>query len=160
MNPDVKETGCCPILKAEDWDKKEITWESKLFLKTPFKSFFHIPLGFGKIITKAMTQLAEADAMPDLPMMLTCDESLFGGTLLIAAEKPIPGWETETLSGTFASRLFEGKYSQTGQWIREMQKYMKQQDKTTEKLYMFYGTCPKCAKVYGAAQTAILARQG
>lgn len=159
MNPNVKETGCCPILKTEDWDKKELVWKDKLFLKTRFKAVFHIPLGFGRIITKAMTELQTAGAVPEMPMMLCCDETLFGGTMLIAAEKEIPGWETERISGSFLSRIFEGGYSQTGNWIRETQKYAREQGKTIDKIYTFYGTCPKCAKAYGAAQTVVLAKE-
>jgi len=158
MDPNVKETGCCPILHQEDWDKKEMVWQDKLFLKTNFKAVFHIPLGFGKIITKAMTELQAAGAMPETPMVLCCDETLFGGTMLIAADKDIPGWQTERISGTFLSRLFEGGYSQTGNWIKETQQYAQEQGQTVEKIYTFYGTCPKCAKAYGAAQTVVLAK--
>lgn len=42
------ETGCCPRFDTEPWDEKEVMFEDKLFVKDRVRSFFHIPLNFGK----------------------------------------------------------------------------------------------------------------
>jgi hypothetical protein len=61
------------------------------------------------------------------------------------------------VSGTFLTKTFEGPYSNTGKWVGEMKAYVKSEGKELKKLYFFYTTCPKCAKVYGKNYTVILA---
>jgi hypothetical protein len=46
------ETGCCPRFDPKPWDKKQVTWKDKLFLKDHVRSFFHIPLNFGSVMKK------------------------------------------------------------------------------------------------------------
>lgn len=75
------ETGCCPRFDPEPWDKKEVTFDDRLFVRDHVTSFFHIPLNFGKVMVRNM-----------------------------------------------------------------------------EKMYFFYTTCPKCAKVYGKNYTVLLAK--
>ncbi|HUV82805.1 MAG TPA: hydrolase, partial [archaeon] len=53
------ETGCCPRFNPETWDGKEITFEDKLFLRDHVRSIFHIPLNFGKVMTRSMEKIEE-----------------------------------------------------------------------------------------------------
>jgi len=79
------------------------------------------------------------------------------GDIYIAVTKPVPGAETVKISGTLLTRVFEGGYSNTGKWVREMAASVKDKGKEMKKLYFFYTTCPKCAKAYGKNYTVLLA---
>ena len=51
------ETGCCPRFNPEPWDEKEVTFQDKLFIKDHVISFFHIPLNFGKVMTRNLEKI-------------------------------------------------------------------------------------------------------
>ena len=61
------------------------------------------------------------------------------------------------IPGTFLSKVFEGPYSQTGKWIKEMKAYVESKGKELKELYLYYTTCPNCAKVYGKNYVVLLA---
>ena len=151
------ETGCCPRFDPEPWDEKEVVWQDRLFIKDHVRSFLHIPLNFGKVMTRNMARIEEAGALAAEPIVLSDEKSLWGTDVYIAVGKEVPGTETARLSGTFLTKVFEGPYSNTGKWIREMKGYVKSRGKETKDLYFFYTTCPKCAKVYGKNYTVLLA---
>ena len=151
------ETGCCPRFNPETWNEKEVTWQDRLFLKDHVRSFFHIPLNFGKMMVKNMERIKSADALPPQPLMLS-DDSLWGADVYIAVGKEVPGAEMVKMSGTFLSKVFEGSYRNTGKWVKEMQAYTKAKGKELKKMYFFYTTCPACAKVYGKNYVVLLAQ--
>jgi len=151
------ETGCCPRFNPEPWDEKEITWEDKLFIKSHVHSFFHIPLNMGGVMTRTMEMVEAADAATPQPLMLSDEKSLWGSDIYIAVTRPVPKAEMAKISGTFLTRVFEGGYSNTGKWVREMAASVKDKGKEMKKLYFFYTTCPKCAKFYGKNYTVLLA---
>ena len=71
------ETGCCPRFNPEPWDKKETSWQDKLFLKDHVRSFLHIPLNFGRVMVKNMERIKEFDALAPEPLMLSDEKSLW-----------------------------------------------------------------------------------
>jgi len=150
------ETGCCPRFNPEPWDEKEITWQNKLFVKDHVRSFLHIPLNFGKMIVRNMERIKEASALVPEPLMLS-EESLWGADIYIAVSKEVPGAEMQRISGAFLSKVFEGPYKDAGRWVKEMKDYVGSKGKEIKKMYFFYTTCPKCAKVYGKNYIVILA---
>ena len=151
------ETGCCPRFNPEPWDEKEITWEDTLFVKDHVRSFFHIPIGFGKVMVKNMEMITAADALTPEPLMLTDEYSLWGADVYIAVSKEVPKAEMVKISGTFLTKVFEGPYKDAGKWVREMKAYVKSKDMEIKKIYSFYTTCPACAKTYGKNYTVLLA---
>ena len=152
------ETGCCPRFNPEPWDEKKVTWRNKLFIKDHVRSFLHIPIGFGKAMVKNMEMIQAADALAPTPLMLSDEKSLWGSDIYIAVSKEVPEAEAAIISGTFLTKVFEGPYSNTGRWVKEMKAYVKAKGKEIKKLYFFYTTCPACAKVYGKNYTVLLAR--
>jgi hypothetical protein len=152
------ETGCCLRFDPGPWDEKEVTFDNKLFIKDHVKSFFHIPLNFGKVMVKNMEMIQKADALEPEPLMLSDEKSLWGSDIYIAVSKEVPGAETARISGTFMTKVFEGPYKNAGQWAMEMKEYVKSKARELNKMYFFYTTCPKCAKVYGKNYTVILAQ--
>ena len=151
------ETGCCPRFNPEPWEEKEMTFKDKLFLKDHVKSFLHIPLNFGSVMTRNMEKISNADAVSPEPLILSDETSLWGSDIYIAVCKEVSDAEMVKLSGTFLAKVFEGSYGNTSKWVRAMNDFIKSRDKDIKKLYFFYTTCPKCAKVYGKNYTVLLA---
>jgi hypothetical protein len=152
------ETGCCPRFNTEPWDEKEVKWEERLFLKDRVKSFFHIPLNFGRVMVRNMDKIKHADAVASEPVMLSDENSLWGADVYIAVSKEVPQVQMEKLSGTFLTKVFEGPYKDAGKWARQMREYVKSKGRDLKKLYFFYTTCPRCAKYYGKNYTVMVAQ--
>ncbi len=152
------ETGCCPRFNPEPWDEKEVTLQDRLFIKDHVISFLHIPLNFGKVMSRNMEKIEEADALTAEPLVLSDEKSLWGTDVYISVNKEVPGRETARIPGTFLTKVFEGGYANSGRWVREMKAYVESKGKELKGLYFFYTTCPKCAKVYGKNYTVILAK--
>ena len=152
------ETGCCPKFNPEPWDEKEVTFKDRLFVKDHVRSFFHIPLNFGKVMVRNMEKIQQAGALAPEPLMLSDEKSLWGSDIYIAVTKDIPDSQMIRISGTFLTKVFEGPYKNDGKWAQEMTAYVKTKAKEIRKMYFFYTTCPKCAEFYGKNYTVILAQ--
>lgn len=151
------ETGCCKRFNPEPWEDKEIVFDKKLFLKDTIPCLFHIPLNFGKAMTRNMEIIKNAGALADEPLMLYGSQSMFRGDLFIAVSKEVPNVEMVRLSGMFLTKVFEGEFGESGRWIKEMDRFVGSRNKETKKLYFYYTTCPACAKAYGKNYTVLLA---
>lgn len=151
------ETGCCPRFNPEPWQEKEVTFKDELFLKDSVRNIFHIPINFGSVMLKNMDKITKADALSVEPLLLSDEKSMWKSDLYIAVAKEVPDAEMVKLSGTFLTKVFEGPYSATSKWVRAMNDFIKPKGKEMKKLYFFYTTCPKCAKVYGKNYTVLLA---
>jgi hypothetical protein len=168
MEETVKPTGCCEPFDPVPWQEKEIVWNNKLFVKDSVKSFFHIPLDFGKKVVKnmALIEKAEAEAKAKAKakaphqLMLTDEKSMWGSDIYIDVVKDVPGAQMATLSGTFMTKVFEGPYQNVGKWAKEMTEYVSDKGKELKKLYFSYTTCPKCAKAYGKNYVVLFAQVG
>lgn len=145
------ETGCCPRFNPAGWNEQELTWTDKLFVKEKACSFLYMPLNMGKMMKRAMKKLADSDACQDDKdfLMLSYDPSPWRSEHLIAVTKEVPGMENLKLSGTFLTKVFEGPYKNAGKWHKQMSAYATSKGKDPKKIYFYYTTCPKCAKVYG-----------
>ena len=55
--------------------------------------------------------------------------------------------------------MFEGPYSASGRWAKEMRAALAAEGHDAKKLYFWYTTCPRCAKAYGKNYTVLLAEQ-
>ncbi|MBU0678828.1 MAG: hypothetical protein KJ626_12015 [Verrucomicrobia bacterium] len=149
---------CCQKFNPEPWDDKTFTWENKLFVKDRVTSLLHIPLNFGAVMRRNMAVIEAAGAQTEKDVVLSDDNSLWGADVYIEVTKEIPGAEMATISGTFISKVFEGPYKNMRNWIEEMKSFVSEKDKTMEKMYFFYTTCPKCARKYGKNYVVILAK--
>lgn len=150
-------TGCCLRFNPEPWDEKEIIWQDKIFLKDRVRSFFHIPLNFGRVMVRNMEKIAKADALAPEPILLSDENSLWGADIYIAVSKEVPQAQMKKISGTLLTKVFEGPYKDAGKWARQMKEYVKSKGRDLKKLYFFYTTCPRCAKYYGKNYTVMVA---
>lgn len=149
---------CCPRFDPEPWDEKEISWQGKRFVKDRVRSFLHIPLNFGAVMARNMTRIEAAGATTEHNVILSDENSLWGADVYIAVTKEVPGAVMASISGTFLSKVFEGPYQNVRKWIAEMKGYVRGKGKSLRKMFLFYTTCPHCAKKYGKNYVAILAQ--
>jgi len=150
------ETGCCPRFNPAPWQDKQHKWKNKLFIKDSLTCLFYMPLGMDQKMAK-LTGLMNAAGAKNKESIMLMDCHLFSTGLYIAVDKPVPGAQMTTLSGTYLSRVFEGGYSKSGTWAKEMGKYVASKGKTMKKLYFSYTTCPSCAKAYGKNYVVLFA---
>lgn len=154
----IKPTGCCEPFDPLPWRDKKVVWKNKIFVKDHVTSFLHIPLNMGQKIIKNMGLIEKAGAKSPYQLMLTDEKSLWGADIYIDVAKKVPGAQMSELSGTFLTRVFEGPYQNAGQWMKEMDAYVKTRGKQMKKLYFSYTTCPGCAKAYGKNYVVLLAQ--
>lgn len=69
--------------------------------------------------------------------------------IYLAVDKEIPGAENVSLSGSFFAKVYEGSFKDTGKWAQDFKATVSQNGLIVTKWYMWYTTCPKCAKKYG-----------
>ncbi len=151
------ETGCCKRFDPGPWDGKTVTFKDKLFLRERTISFLHIPLNFGSVMARSAERIADAGALPEQPLMLSDEGSLWGSDVYIAVSKEVPGARMERVSGTFLAKVFEGPYSDMGKWVKEMRAFVAGKKKEMKKLYFYYTMCPSCAKYYGKNYVVLMA---
>ncbi len=144
---------CCPLFHPENWNNIQHIWDHKLFLKDSVPEFFHIPLPgtYEKAITRMWNKANGAHAAPGPKdfLLLAHDPSSFKGELYMSVTKEIPGEQTESFTGTFFSKVFEGDYSDARRALRSMEGFLTDNEMISEKDYIYFPYCPKCAKKYG-----------
>lgn len=80
--------------------------------------------------------------------------------LYLAVDKEIQGAENTSLGGRFLSKVYEGPFKDTGKWSEDFKQYAKKEGFEIRKWYMWYTTCPKCAKKYGKNYVVIISEVG
>ena len=154
------ENECCPKFDPKPWDGKIIEWKNKKFAKDSVFTLFFIPINFGSVITRLIGKAENAGAkMPDM-ICLSDQTSNFNMDIYLAVDKEIPNAKNVSLSGKFLTKVYEGPYQDTEKWRKDFEAYAKSRNLKIKKMYMWYTTCPKCAKKYGKNYVAIVAEIG
>lgn len=148
-DPTDNPTDCCPRFGPEPWDRQELHFENKPFVKASTVSLFHMPLNMGSVFGRTWKAITDAHAENGGFLVLSHEDSAWHAEHLFAVSKPVTGAEMVSLSGDFLTRVFEGPYSNARGWADEMKRYVAQQGRMLDTLYFFYTTCPRCAKYYG-----------
>jgi len=153
-----EETICCPKFDPAPWDQKILQWENKKFVKDRVFTLFYMPLNFGRVMKRFGKSLATARAeMPDY-LCLSDQTSKWNMDLYLAVNKEIPGTENVTISGKFYCKVYEGPFQETGKWCTNFKSILNSKGYKYGKIYMWYTTCPKCAKKYGENYVVLLAK--
>jgi hypothetical protein len=140
---------CCPPFDPIIWDDKEIEWNNKKFIKDKVCTFLYMPFGFGKVMRRLDQKVRAAEAtMPDW-LCLSEHTSSWNMNVYLAVDKEIPNAENITLSGNFFCKVYEGPFQNTGKWTKDYTIEAQKKGYSIKKMYMWYTTCPKCAKKYG-----------
>ena len=147
---------CCPKFDPAPWQDKIFTWEGKRFVKDRVWSFYYMPMNFGMVMRRLDAQVRAADAVMPEYLCLADHTSKWKIDIYAAVDKEIPGANNVKLSGRFLSRVYEGPFSDTGKWCQDFESYAREQSLFVHKCYMWYTTCPKCAKKYGKNYVVIV----
>ncbi|OQB12404.1 MAG: hypothetical protein BWY15_02232 [Firmicutes bacterium ADurb.Bin193] len=148
---------CCPKLDPTLWDEKDFTWENKKFVRDRVFTLFYVPMNFGAVIKRLMNKVEKNGAQTPDYLCLSDHTSKWNMDILLAVDKEISDADNVTLSGNFISKVYEGDFKETGKWCSDFEEYVKSKDLNIKKMYMWYTTCPKCAKKYGKNYVVIIA---
>lgn len=159
MSPETNQDPlCCPQFDPAPWDDKIIEWENKRFVKDSVFTLFYMPLNFGSVIQRMNKQVEAAGAtMPDY-LSLSDHTSMWNMDLYLAVDKEVQGAENVTLSGKFFCKVYEGQYRDSGKWCKEYDNLAKSKNLKIKKLYLWYTTCPKCARKFGKNFVVIIGK--
>ena len=153
----MNEEQCCPQFDPKVWDEKLFEWNDKKFIKDKVFTFFHIPMNFGAVMKRLDEKVRSAHAaIPDW-VCLSDHTSKWNMDVYLAVDKEIPDADNITVSGKFLSKVYEGPFKDTGKWSEDFTQYAQSKGLYITKWYMWYTTCPKCAKKYGKNYVAIVA---
>lgn len=149
---------CCPQFNPKPWDNKILNWDHKKFIKDKVFTLFYIPINFGSVVKKMTAKIEKAGAKTQDWMGLSDHTSKWNMDLYLAVDQEIPDTENVTLSGKLLSKVYEGDFKDTGKWCQDFNFYAKNKKLKVGKMYMWYTTCPKCAKKYGKNYVVIIAQ--
>jgi hypothetical protein len=152
----MKKKECCPKFNPKPWDGKVLNWKNKRFIKDKVFTLFYMPMNFGSVIKGLMHKIEAANAKCPDWMGLSYHTSKWNMDIYVAVNKKIPDAENITMSGKFLSKVYEGPFKDTGKWCKDFDAYAKKKKLTTKNLYMWYTTCPRCAKKYGKNYVVIV----
>ncbi len=147
---------CCPEFNPAPWDGKVFEWSNKKFIKDKVFTLFYMPMNFGSVVTRMMGKIEKAGGEAPEWMGLSDHTSKWNMDLYVAVDREIPNAINTTLSGKFLSKVYEGNFKDTGKWRKDFENYAKTQNMEIKKYYMWYTTCPKCAKKYGKNYAVIV----
>jgi hypothetical protein len=147
---------CCPKFDPIPWDGKTFEWASKKFIKDKVFTLFYMPMNFGSVMTRSVKKIEEAGAEILEGMVLADHTSKWNMDLYLAVDKEVADAENVNLSGKFLSKVYEGNFKDTGIWMKDFENYAKGKGVSVKKMYMWYTTCPKCAKKYGKNYVVIV----
>ena len=146
----INTTGCCPKFNPDGWDGQELHFKNKDFVRATTISFMHVPLNMGRVFQRVLSAIEKAGSYdPNNCIVLSRDLSSWQAEHLFSISNPVPEEEAVTLTGDFATRVFEGPYHNARIWHDEMKGLVRARGSEASEVYFFYTTCPKCAKAYG-----------
>lgn len=143
-------TGCCPRFNSTGWDNQTLHFKDKPFVRATTHSVAHLPLNMGKVFSRVLGKIDAVHAAdPEHSIVMSRDLSAFTGEHLFAVTADVPDEEKVTLTGDYLTRVFEGPFSQVGNWHDQMQDLAHAKGRAANAVWFYYTTCPSCAKVYG-----------
>ena len=116
-----------------------------------------MPINFGGVMKRLDEKLRKTGANMPGYLCLSEHTSKWNMDVYLAVDREIPDAKNITLSGKFLSKVYEGPFKDTGKWCKDFEDYAKSKNLSIKKWYMWYTTCPKCAKVYGKNYVVVLA---
>jgi len=117
----------------------------------------HIPLNFGTVIKRNMEKIEKSHAKVVDNIILSDENSLWGSDLYFLVDQEVVDAENVKLSGNYLTKVYEGPYKDAWKWAKDMENLVSSKGKKFNRIYHWYTTCPKCAKVYGKNYTVLFA---
>jgi len=145
---------CCPKFNPEPWEDKILEWKDKKFIKASVFTLFYMPINFGSAMTK-LSKLAKWQPGEEV-LCLSDHVSPWKMDILCEVKNNIEGADNTSLSGKFFTKVYDGDFKNTGQWMEDYKSEAKKKGLNITKFYMWYTTCPNCAKKYGKNYTVVV----
>jgi hypothetical protein len=158
MNNQSQNIECCPKFDPSIWDDKFFEWNNKKFIKGKVFTLFYIPMNFGSVMKKLDAKVRNDGAVFQDWLSLSDHTSKWNMNLYLAVDKEVSGAENTNISGKFYCKVYEGDFKETVNWCKGFESYTKGKNLKVSKQYMWYTTCPKCAKKYGKNYVAIVGK--
>ncbi|MFW5707962.1 MAG: hydrolase [Bacteroidota bacterium] len=149
---------CCPRFDPAPWDDKMLEWKDKKFVKEKVFTLFYMPLNFAQVMRRLDKKLRASGVEYTDAICLSYHTSMWNMDLYLSVDKEVMGVENTVLSGNYYSRVYEGPFKDTGKWSRDFAAYAQDKGMTLEKNYMWYTTCPGCAKKYGKNYVVLMGK--
>ncbi|OGU56957.1 MAG: hypothetical protein A2X64_05695 [Ignavibacteria bacterium GWF2_33_9] len=150
---------CCPKFDPTPWQDKEFEWTGKKFIKDKVKSFFYMPLNFGKVMSRINEKVSAVNAETPEWLCLSDHTSMWNIDIYCEVTKLVPGAENVELSGNFYSKVYDGPFKNTDMWMKDFKSDAKARGIEIGKYFMWYTTCPKCAKKYGHNYVVVIGQK-
>jgi hypothetical protein len=158
MSDQTQNNQCCPKFNPALWDEKILEWDDKKFIKDKVFTLFYIPVNFGIVMQRLDEKVRRVGTTIQDGLGLSDHTSKWNMDVYLAVDKDVPESENTTLSGKFLSKVYEGDFKETKKWSEDFENYAKGRNLKIKKCYMWYTTCPKCAKKYGKNYVVIIGR--
>ncbi|HOE04487.1 MAG TPA: hypothetical protein PLZ52_04675 [Bacteroidales bacterium] len=149
---------CCPPFEPSNWHNQVHVWDNKMFVKDHVRTILHAPMNFGEVITRLMAKMEAAGATSPDWLGLSDHTSKWNMDIYVATDRMVPNADNVTISGKIYSRVYEGDFRDTKKWCIDFENEARASGYNISKWYMWYTTCPKCAKKYGKNYVVVLGK--
>lgn len=149
---------CCPKFDPAPWDGKVFEWKNKKFIKDQVYTILYMPINFGSVMQNFDKLLKKADSEISSQICLSEHTSKWNMDVYLEVKKEVPGAENIELDGTYVSKVYEGPFRDASDWQKDFKYWCNTQDYKLSRSYLWYTTCPKCAKKYGKNYTVIIGK--
>lgn len=149
-------TSCCPEFDPIPWDDKTFEWKDKPFIRDKVFTLFYMPMNFGAVMKRFDRKVTAAGAIVPDWLCLSDHTSKWNMDLYLAVDREIANAKNTAITGKFFSKVYEGPFRDTEKWMKDYEILVKSKGFILKKQYMWYTTCPKCAKKYGKNYVVIV----
>ena len=143
-------TGCCPVFHPEMYDNQVFDLSDYNFIKNSTLSFMYMPLNMDKVFTRTMDAInRDKQVYDDRYLILSKDVSPFKCDHYFLVKGNVEGYKSHKIEGNFYTKVYDGDFKEISSWIKDFENHLKNRNKPLKEMFVFYTTCPNCAKVYG-----------
>lgn len=138
---------CCPLLEPQKWNDVQHIWNKKPSWWKPFPRSFTYP--FQERMRKQSRGCGSELKMRALRrsrMTFCCwpnDPTAFESELYMSLTAEVPGGRNEKFTGTFHSRVFEGRYGDIIKFVNQTEQSLDANKMIAKKHYIYFPNCPK-----------------
>jgi len=115
-----------------------------------------MPMNFGQVMKRLDRKITASGVKVLDNLGLSDHTSKWNMDLFLAVDKEVTDAENVTISGKFYSKVYEGPFKDTEKWCKDFESIASAKGYSIKKWYMWYTTCPKCAKKYGKNYVVIV----
>jgi hypothetical protein len=108
-----------------------------------------MPLNFGKVIRRLFGLMEQAGASTPDNVCLSDHTSPSNMDIYERKDREVPGAQNTSLTGRYFSKVYEGNFKESGKWCKDFNALAASRGYELRIMYMWYTTCPKCARKYG-----------